>query len=342
VERSRLEAILARLPALRLAVVGDYFLDRYLDIDRTLAEISLETGLEAHQVTAIRCSPGAAGNVAANLTALRVQVRALGVIGEDGQGSDLLRALAERGIDTAAMLARPDLFTPTYTKPMLHEPDGTVHELSRLDIKNRRPLARDAEDALIARLGALVAECDGVVVADQVQERDCGVVTDRVRETLIASAAQHPGRLCIVDSRTRIGEYRGVMLKPNEREAMAAARPGTPGPYTLAQAEQAGRELAERSGQPVFVTVGEMGVLVCEGARCDRVPAVPVHGEIDIVGAGDSTIAGIASALAAGATPREAALVGNLVASVTIHQLGTTGTARPEQVLEALSRWQPA
>ncbi len=342
VERSRLGGLLARLPALRLIVLGDFFLDRYLEIDRALAETSLETGLEAHQVTAIRSSPGAAGNVAANLAALGVQVSALGVIGEDGQGYDLLRALGERGIETAAMLARPERSTPTYTKPLLREPDGSVHELSRLDIKNRQPLARDAEDVVIARLSSLLADADGGIVVDQVQERNCGVVTDRVRQSLIDLAGQFPGKVLIADSRTRIGEYRQMLLKPNEREAMAATRPQVPGPFSLAQAEQAGRELAERGARPVFVTVGELGILLCDGRRCQRVPAVPARGEIDIVGAGDSTMAGIAAALAAGATLPEAALVGNLVASVTIRQLGTTGIARPDQVLEALSRWQLA
>jgi sugar/nucleoside kinase (ribokinase family) len=72
------------------------------------------------------------------------------------------------------------------------------------------------------------------------------------------------------------------------------------------------------------------------------VPAVPVQEPIDIVGAGDSAIAGITNALCAGADPREAALVGNLVASVTIRCLGTTGTANQTQVRSALSAWQAA
>ena len=73
-DATRLEALLSRWPGLQFVVLGDYFLDRYLDIDRALAEVSLETGLEAHQVVAIRNSPGAAGNVAANLAALGVRL----------------------------------------------------------------------------------------------------------------------------------------------------------------------------------------------------------------------------------------------------------------------------
>ncbi len=341
-DRARLEEITARFAEQRLVVLGDYFLDRYLEIDRSLAETSLETGLEAHQVTAIRNSPGAAGNVAANLAALGVHVAALGVIGEDGQGYDLARELDARDIDSAPLFRLSDRFTPTYTKPMMHEPDGRVHELSRLDVKNRQPLEPEVEDAIVARLAELLEEADGVVVADQAQERNCGVVTDRVRRALVDLAGRYSDKVFLVDSRTRIGEFGGLFLKPNEREAIAAVRPGAVGPFSLELAAEAGRALAARGRRPVFVTVGELGILVCDGASSRRVPAVPVRGEIDIVGAGDSTMAGLAAALASGAGLAEAALVGNLVASVTIRQLGTTGTATPAQVLEAFSRWQPA
>jgi len=68
------------------------------------------------------------------------------------------------------------------------------------------------------------------------------------------------------------------------------------------------------------------------------VPAIPVSGEIDIVGAGDSVMAGVVSALCCGAAPREAAFFGNLVASITIQQIGTTGTATPAQVREHFRR----
>ena len=75
--------------------------------------------------------------------------------------------------------------------------------------------------------------------------------------------------------------------------------------------------------------------IVVDAAGVTRVPGVPVEGPIDIVGAGDSAMAGLASALCAGATPVEAALVGNLAASVTVRQLGTTGTASRAQMLQA-------
>ena len=341
-DQDRLSEIMTGFERTRVLVVGDYFLDKYLDIDRALGEVSLETGLEAHQVVAVRTSPGAAGTVVSNLRALRVGVIALGVIGDDGEGYELLRGLTERQVDVGHLLQTRARSTPTYTKPMMHETNGTVHELSRLDIKNRSPLPSELEDELIARLRRVVPLASGVIIADQVPERNCGAITDRVRDALIESANANPQVVMVADSRERIGEYRWMLLKPNESEAVRAVHSGYEGPITLDDAEAAGQALSDRSDRPVFVTVGERGTLLCAEGGCHRIPAVPVTGEIDIVGAGDSNLAGIVSGLCCGATADEAALLGNLVASVTIKCIGTTGTASQDQVMGALSRWRAA
>src|SRR5438094_1932275 len=89
------EAILQRIPELTIGVVGDLFLDRYLDIDSALTEISLETGLDAYQVTRVRAVPGAAGTVINNLATLGVwRIVPISLIGDDGEGYELGQALA--------------------------------------------------------------------------------------------------------------------------------------------------------------------------------------------------------------------------------------------------------
>src|SRR6266487_6559094 len=94
-----LEEILSRIPRLTIGVVGDLFLDRYLDIDAALTEPSLETGLDAYQVVRVRSSPGAAGTVINNLVALGVKrVCAVSVIGDDGEGYELRQALDRLGV----------------------------------------------------------------------------------------------------------------------------------------------------------------------------------------------------------------------------------------------------
>lgn len=332
--QARLDELLDRFPQRHVLVVGDFFLDKYLVIDRQLSEVSLETGLEAYQVVDIRHSPGAAGTVTSNLRALGVQVTALGVIGDDGQGYELRQGLVKRGVNIEPLIVRADLFTPTYTKPMLRERDGREHEIQRLDIKNRSSLPADVEELIIGHLRALVPQVDGIIVADQVQERNCGVITDRVRTEIGELALRYPGVVFAADSRARIGLFQHVIVKPNAREAAMAIRPGWSGEINLKLAREMGSELFRRNHKPVFLTVGAQGILLFTEAGCEHIPAVPVSGEIDIVGAGDSVMAGIVAALCSGAQSDEAAFLGNLVASITIQQIGTTGTATPEQVRE--------
>jgi rfaE bifunctional protein kinase chain/domain len=337
-DQTRLDELLDRFPYLHVLVVGDFFLDKYLIIDRQFSEVSLETGLEAYQVVDIRHSPGAAGTVTSNLRALGVKVTALGVIGDDGQGYELRRGLTERGVDVEPLIQRADRFTPTYTKPMVREKDGREHEIQRLDIKNRSPMPAEVEDLVIGQLRALVPRVDGVILADQVPEANYGVITDRVRAEIGELALCHPEVVFAADSRVRIGLFQHIIVKPNAREATLAVRPDWAGEVNnepdLELARESGAELFRRNRKPVFLTVGAQGILLFTEAGCEHIPAVPVSGGIDIVGAGDSVMAGIVSALGSGAEPGEAALLGNLVASITIQQIGTTGTATPAQVRE--------
>jgi len=331
VNAARLEEILVAFSSTRIVVVGDFFLDQYLEIDPTLEETSLETGLPARQVVSVRCQPGGAGNVAANLTALGIgEVICLGFVGDDGEGYELTRALRRLGANTEGLLLRPDRFTLTYRKPVVRQPGGRLVELERLDTKNREPTSPEVEELLAARLRELGPGVRAVIAEDQVQEAECGGITRRVRETLSDLASARPEVTWFADSRARVGEFRGLIVKPNEREVCAAAPPGDSVHEDDALA--CAQVLAARIGAPVYLTMGREGMAVVAGERAASVPAVAVAGQIDIVGAGDSATAGIVSALAGGAGLQEAAVVGNVVASITVQQLGTTGTASQEQV----------
>jgi bifunctional ADP-heptose synthase (sugar kinase/adenylyltransferase) len=330
--------ILETLPRLAIAVVGDFFLDKYLDVDARLTEKSLETGLDAYQVAGVRCSPGAGGTVTNNLSALGVgRIAALTVIGTDGEGFELKRELACRRVDLASVIETADRHTPTYTKPMLGDGTGTARELNRIDIKNRQPMPTPLVREIVRQLDQMVAECDAVIVADQVSEPECGVITLAVRDRLAELGQQFPNKIQLADSRERIGLFRNLITKPNRSECLrAAGQPNVDAPSDAA-VQSAARQLAERTGRPVYCTLGERGILYIDHDRIEPVPGYRVAGPIDVVGAGDSTTAGIVCALCAGSDPREAAAFGNLIASITIQQIGTTGTARPEQVL---ARWR--
>ena len=323
-DQQSLTSLLDGFPDLTILVIGDFFLDRYLMIDSDLAETSVETGLEAHQVTEVRNSPGAAGTVTNNLCALGVgRVVALGIIGDDGHGFDLSAGLEATGVDTTYLVRATDRCTPTYTKPILV---STGDEMSRLDVKNRSRTPADLETRIIGSFSTLYGEVDGVIVLDQVQESDCGVITSRVRQQ-IADLASKNDRPVLADSRAHIRHFENVILKPNEDELTELIR-NRIGP------EPAARQLAQQTGRPVIFTRGPEGIIAFDGTETSSIPGIPVPGPVDIVGAGDSVSAAVMSALAAGATLPDAALLGVLASSITVQQIGTTGTASPAQILD--------
>jgi sugar/nucleoside kinase (ribokinase family) len=134
-----------------------------------------------------------------------------------------------------------------------------------------------------------------------------------------------------------VRQFRSVAVKPNQRECIQAVRSSEE-----KSLEASIRELADRIGRPVFCTCGESGIAIFDprerqSSELIQIPAYPVHGPIDVVGAGDSTSAAIACAIASGASLETAADFGNLVASITIQQIGTTGTASPGQIRR---RWR--
>ncbi len=330
--RDDLQLVLSRFADLTILVVGDFFLDRYLILAPELSETSLETGLEARQVTEIRNSPGAAGTVTSNLCALGVgHVLALGVIGQDGHGYDLIAGLRATGVDTSGLLEAPDRSTPTYTKPILKT---TGVELERLDVKNRAPTPAELEARIIDALREAVPEVNGVIALDQVQEWDCGVITGGVREELARLGRDAPDRILFADSRTRIGEFDGTIVKVNREEAVRAELPNHSGPVDPATLRACGCSFSQRTGRPVYITLGPDGILLASGETAYHIPGISVPDPIDPVGAGDSVSAGVTSALCAGASAAFAALIGTLVSSITVQQAGTTGTASPGQVLQ--------
>jgi bifunctional ADP-heptose synthase (sugar kinase/adenylyltransferase) len=344
-----IEQILTRLPNLTIGVLGDLFLDRYLDIDANLTEKSIETGLDAYQVTQVRSLPGALGTIINNLVALGVgQVLPVSIIGDDGEGFELRQALAKmKPVDTRWIFSAADRRTPTYTKPMLHEHGQPPRELNRLDIKNRTPTTGPLEDFVIKGLQKVWSQINALIVLDQVSEENCGVVTSNVRKELGHLGEGQPEKFVLVDSRERIELFRSVSLKPNNRECRRALNklgilpedlfPG----ILLGEDDKVVRRFAQQFNRPVYYTMGKFGILLAnqesEGIRTYRCPAYSVAGPIDEVGAGDSTSSGITCAVAAGASYEQAAGFGCLVASITIQQIGTTGTASPEQVRQ---RWR--
>lgn len=336
----RLSSILGRIPGLHIAVLGDFFLDKYLEVDQSLAETSLETGLAAHQVVDVRHSPGAAGTVVNNLVALGARnISAIGFTGDDGEGYELRQDLGGLGVDTRGLLMDQERHTPVYLKPRYSNRPGLDGEHSRYDIKNRRPTDTVLEAAMIQALEAIIPGLDLLIVMDQVEDEGCGVVTAGVVKALEGLMATNSKLVAWADSRRRIRTFRGLTLKMNQFElaGIPDPAPGDSVPDPLIARELPIVEAL--AGGAVFATVGERGVWV-GGPKPVRIPAIHMDPPVDPTGAGDSFTAGATLALAAGTTAAEAALLGNLVASITVRQLSTTGTAKPEELYKALNAWK--
>jgi rfaE bifunctional protein kinase chain/domain len=326
----RLHKIAARYAQLRIAVVGDFCLDRYLEIDPARRETSIETGLPVHNVVNLRAQPGAAGTILNNLVALGVgEIFPVGFCGEDGEGYELLRALrALRGVNAADFLQTPQRRTFTYCKPLVIEAGQPPRELSRLDSKNWTPTPPEVSAHLARALAALRPQVDAIILMDQVDAVDTGVVTT----ALLAHLKDDPRDIPILaDCRRGLHGFPPCIFKMNAAEL--AALTGQRADSSVEKIERAAADLAARNQRAVFVTMAERGLVgATPDGKTEHVAALPLRGPIDIVGAGDSVTANLAAALAAGASLREALELAALASSVVIHQLGTSGAASLAQM----------
>ena len=327
--RERLLELFSRYRDLRITVAGDLFLDRWYEIDPALNEPSVETGKTAYQVVRKRSAAGAAGTVINNLSAMGVgTVRAISLVGDDGDGWEMLRRLQERGVDVSGVIVSDQVVTPSYVKPLFPE------EGNRLDIKNFASTPDPLQDEIIRRLESALSDCDALLLLDQVCECDTGVLTARVREAVADMALRHPDKLIYADSRAFIHLYRHVIIKCNQLEAARmTGRSADEEAFDEALTFTCMDDLRALTGKPVIVTCGKHGVAVEQDGVKKRVPAARQTGPLDVCGAGDACSAGLVSALCAGAGWEEAAFVGNLSSGVTVRMIGQTGAATQEAML---------
>ena len=200
---SRFLEISAQYSKLRIAVVGDFCLDRYLEIDPAKEEISIETGLPVHNVVNLRSQPGGAGTILNNLAALGIgTLYPAGFAGEDGEGYELRRALsAKPGVRLDYFLMTPERRTFTYCKPLVITPGKPPAELNRLDSKNWSPTPLKVEKYFIQAVTRLATEADAIILLDQVDQPETGVITSGLLEAISRVVREKPDLLILADSR---------------------------------------------------------------------------------------------------------------------------------------------
>jgi len=331
--KETLNQILAGIPSLRVALIGDGCVDIYWHADMRLSELSKEVPQHPLPVVREQFSLGAGANVLANLAALGAKnIRYVGCIGDDWRSVIFRKLLAECGISDAYLVASDRVVTAAYCKPIRHGISPVTSEDPRLDFVNRSPIPEDLDEKVRLLLIQAAEDSDILIVCDQFAN---GCISEKTIDMINELGKRMP---VIVDSRNRIGMFKNVIVKPNELEAGACLRlpEGTAsqpdGPERLA------RGMWERTGRSALVTLGEQGAIWCEDGICTQVPAVKVQPPIDFVGAGDSFLAGFSLAYIQKESPKTALEFANLVSSITIKKLGITGTASPAEMRAAVAQ----
>jgi len=326
---AQLEETLGRIQDARVVVLGDYCLDIYWFVDSSRREGSLETGLMTWPVRQHKYSLGGAGNVVNNVVALGCRrVYAVGVVGNDPWGRELVHLLRDLNVNADDMLVQDEQWsTLAYTKPHIDK-----EESNRFDFGNFNTLSPATAEALLDRLKGRAAEADVMIVNQQVQE---GVHSPAFREGLTRVMNDFPDKIFVIDSRHYSEFYKGGWLKINDHEATrlcGVAR--EPGELVLRdEALRSAAALYRRFAKPIVVTRGARGMLVHDEHGICEIPGIQVLGLVDTVGAGDSALAGLGCALAVGCDAPTAGMVGNMAAVVTIQKLRQTGTASPEEMM---------
>ncbi|MEA3326728.1 MAG: PfkB family carbohydrate kinase [Chloroflexota bacterium] len=346
IEIRRFEEILSRFTQVKLAVLGDFFLDLYIHLDRSLSELSMETQKEAFQAIGLRGQPGAAGVVVNNLSALGAQTSAIGYTGKDGNGYTLRSALTKSNINTDFLIEWDGRFTPTYTKPMMKELNGQIIELNRIDVINRSSNPQALNLALVENLSKAILNYDGILVLEQVKIDGYGTLSPILRDKLSELGRLSPDKVIIVDSRPFSNKYTDLSLKMNLFEAICAAKSldktldDIDKNDKLRASARCSQIFWETHQKPIFITLGADGISGTSDGEFFHIPGYRNTGPIDIVGAGDAVLATVGLAQCVGADPKEAAFIGNLVGSLIVQQIGMTGTVTQDQLRQRYFEYQ--
>ncbi len=326
---ARLHELVDAFPGRRVLVLGDLVLDRY--ILGTPKRISREAPVIILRFEEQRDVPGGAANAMANVASLGGTVLPVGAVGDDEAGRALLAQLRQRGIDTTPIAVVPGYRSVTKVRLLAWGAASLRHQVARYDVEDRLPLAPAAEAPLGAALARLAPEADVAAISDYGYGAVNAARVANLRATL------PPAALVVADSRFALRELGAVDgATPNLEELTAwAGWAPTTDEEVAAAAERLRADLGARF---VVATRGSQGLTVVEA----NLPAyhLPVYGTnqvVDVTGAGDTVLATLTLALAAGATPREAAFLANLAAGVAVTKLGTATVSRTE-LHEAIER----
>ena len=322
--KTRAAEILQKLRDRYVLVLGDVMLDEFVWGDVT--RISPEAPVPVVDVRRESVHLGGAANVLANLVALGARGSVVGVVGKDVSGERLRTGLRELGTLDDGLIVDETRPSTTKTRIIAHS-----QLVVRADRESRAPVSSKTEDHLVSYLMDALKHADAFVISDY----DKGVVTPRIlREILPIAYARVP---VLVDPKLRnFNHYRpATLVTPNHFEALRMSDTEDTSDDGSLHAAQVIRE--KLGCDAVLITRGDRGMMLLESNDQPVFVETAAREVYDVTGAGDTVIAALAGALAAGATMLEAANLANHAAGIVVGKVGTA-TVTADELLSTFDK----
>ena len=331
-DSAELVALIDALEDRAVAVIGDVVADEF--VYGRVARVSREAPVLILEYDSTEIVPGAGGNAANNVAALGGQAALISVVGRDDAGRRLIAALHQR-VDARLVVRAAARETTVKTRILAGGIHSAKQQVVRIDRAVGRPIDRQARAAFERAALTAMLQADAVLLSDY----GAGLVTPGFAARIQAALrrARHPIPV-LIDTRYQLLQYKGLTAcTPNESEVEQAL--GVRINDDLETLERAGREILTRTEMAaVVITRGSRGMAVFQpGAKTMH---IPIHGtdEIaDVTGAGDTVMATMALALAAGATFEAGATLANYAGGIVVMKRGTA-TVTAEELRAAVER----
>jgi len=315
---NRVRKLLAAAARARVLVLGDVMLDQF--IWGRVSRISPEAPVPVVEFERENFMPGGAANVARNLTALTTPTELFSVIGRDSAAGHLRQLLEGQHVGCMSLLSARARMTTKKIRLIAHQ-----QQIARVDRENRADLDARTTRRLLAALAARLPDADAVIVGDYGK----GVVTQPLLDEIKALCRRHGLWLSFDPKPVHRLNLAGLsLITPNRKETFELAglpdntRNQDPLRDTLLL-RAADKLLNELQPALLLITLGELGMLLCQrGHQPFHIPTVAQE-VFDVSGAGDTVIASFTLAIAAGASPVEAAIFSNHAAGVVVGKVGT-------------------
>ena len=321
IDKQKIISYIKNLDRPKILVIGDLAMDEmvYGDAER----ISREAPVLILQHTKTKPILGGASNASHNVATLNDgKVSVIGVFGEDYQADQLEQAFRDANIDTKYVVRDKSRKTITKTRILGSITTSITQQIVRIDRQTNAPLCQDTENKVIANIEKAIPEHDAVILSNY----HIGTLTPKVIAKTIELANKYNKKV-IVDAQRNLANYKNITsMTPNLPDTQKSVGFDIVNEDDLKKAGD--KLLAETNAEAILITCGADGMFVAEkNNKYTKIPVFNKSEVFDVTGAGDTVTAVYSLALAAGADPVYAALIGNVAASIVVRQLGCATTS---------------